>query len=122
MDDDKKQPQGSLNEGEGSKTADKQYRQGATDFAKRTDTLQKGIEAEREVENYRDEYERAEKSGRCTAPGTSRATWKEKATPAASAAPRLSLRGPPLYPRRPPPGPGVRSRNRCQSIRYFRTL
>ncbi len=64
MDDDKKQPQGSLNEGEGSKTADKQYRQGATDFAKRTDTLQKGIEAEREVENYRDEYERAEKSGR----------------------------------------------------------
>src|SRR5229473_3997320 len=64
MDDDKKQPQGSLNEGEGSKTADKQYRQGATNFAKRTDTLQKGIEAEREVENYRDEYERAEKSGR----------------------------------------------------------
>jgi hypothetical protein len=69
MGDDKKQPQGSLNEGEGSKTADEQYRQGATDFAKRTDTLQKGIEAEREVENYRDEYEQAERSGRSHSAG-----------------------------------------------------
>jgi len=64
MGDDNKQPQGGLNEGEGSKTADERYRQGATGFAQRTDTLQKGIEAEREVENYRDEYEQAEKSGR----------------------------------------------------------
>jgi hypothetical protein len=64
MGDHKKQPQGGLNEGEGSKTADEQYRQGATEFAKRTDTVQKGIAAEREVENYRDEYEQAEKSGR----------------------------------------------------------
>jgi len=64
MDDVKKQPRGSLNEGEGSKTADEEYREGATGFAKRTDNLQKGIEAEREVENYRDEYEQAEKSGR----------------------------------------------------------
>jgi hypothetical protein len=69
MGDDKKQPQGSLDEGEGSKMADEQYRQGATDFAKRTDTLQKGMEAEREVENYRDEYERAEKSGRSHSAG-----------------------------------------------------
>ena len=66
MEDRKNQPQGGLNEGEGSKTADKQYRQSATEFAKRTDTLQQGREAEREVENYRDEYERAEKSGRRT--------------------------------------------------------
>jgi hypothetical protein len=69
MGDDKKQPQGSLNEGEGSKSADERYRQGATDFAKRTDTLQKGMEAEREVENYRDEYERAESSGRSRSAG-----------------------------------------------------
>jgi hypothetical protein len=69
MGDDKKQPQGSLNEGEGSKTADERYRQGATEFAKRTDTLQKGIEAEREVENYRGEYERAEKAGRSRGAG-----------------------------------------------------
>ena len=58
-----------LNEGEGNKTADKQYRQGATDFAKRTDTLQKGMEAERDVENYRDEYERAEKAGKSHSAG-----------------------------------------------------
>ena len=69
MDDNENRPQGSLNEGEGSKTADKQYRQGATEFAKRTDTLQKGIEAEREVENYRDEYERAEESGKARSAG-----------------------------------------------------
>jgi hypothetical protein len=65
----KKQPQGGLNEGEGSKTADEQYRQGATEFAKRTDTVQKGIAAEREVENYRDEYERAESSGHSRSAG-----------------------------------------------------
>ena len=69
MEDRKNQPQGGLNEGEGSKTADKQYRHGATGFAKRTDTLQQGKEAEREVENYRDEYERAEKSGRSHSAG-----------------------------------------------------
>jgi hypothetical protein len=69
MDDRKERPQGGANEGEGSKTADKQYRQGATDFAKKTDTLQRGIEAEREVENYRDEYERAEKKGRSHSAG-----------------------------------------------------
>jgi len=64
MGDGNEQPQGGLNEGERSKTADERYRQGATGFAQRTDTLQKGLEAEREVENYRDEYEQAEKAGR----------------------------------------------------------
>jgi hypothetical protein len=54
----------SANEGEGSKTADKRYREAATDFARRTDTLQRGVEAERDVENYRDEYDRAEKAGK----------------------------------------------------------
>jgi len=69
MNDDRNQPQGSLNEGEGGKTADAQYRKGATDFAKRTDTLQKGMEAERDVENYRGEYEGAEKAGRSHSAG-----------------------------------------------------
>lgn len=69
MNDDQNRPEGSLNEGEGSKTADAQYRKGATDFAKRTDTLQQGMEAERDVENYRDEYERAEKAGRSHSAG-----------------------------------------------------
>jgi hypothetical protein len=64
MDDARKEPQGGANEGEGSKSADKQYREGATEFAKRTDTLQRGLEAERDVENYRDEYERAEEAGK----------------------------------------------------------
>ncbi len=69
MEDNDQRPQGGLNEGEGNKTADKQYRQGATDFAKRTDTMQKGLEAEREVDNYRDDYERAEKAGRSHSKG-----------------------------------------------------
>jgi hypothetical protein len=60
---------GGKNEGEGSKTADKKYREAATDFAKRTDTVQTGLEAEREVENYKDEFDRAEKSGRAHSAG-----------------------------------------------------
>jgi hypothetical protein len=55
MDDSKK------NEGEGSKTADKNYRQGATDYAKRTDTLQVGEQAEREAEKDKSQYEQAER-------------------------------------------------------------
>lgn len=51
-------------EGEGSKTADKQYREGATEYAKRTDTLQTGLAAERDVEANKADYEKAEKLGR----------------------------------------------------------
>ena len=40
MGDNEKRPPGGPNEGEGSRTADEQYREGATGFAKRTDTLQ----------------------------------------------------------------------------------
>lgn len=57
------------NEGEGNKTADKQYREAATDFAKRTDTLQTGLEAEREVEQSKDEFAKAEKAGRSHSAG-----------------------------------------------------
>ena len=57
------------NEGEGSKTADKNYREGATSFAKKTDTLQKGLEAEREVEMYKDDFDSAEKAGRSHSAG-----------------------------------------------------
>jgi hypothetical protein len=57
------------NEGEGSKTADKRYRDAATDFAKRTDTLQTGLQAEREVETYKDEFDAAEKAGKSHSAG-----------------------------------------------------
>lgn len=57
------------NEGEGSKSADKKYRDAATDFAKRTDTLQAGLQAEREVENYKDEFDKAEKAGKSHSAG-----------------------------------------------------
>ena len=57
------------NEGEGSKSADKQYREAASDFAKRTDTLQRGLEAEREVERDRGEFEKAEREGRSHSAG-----------------------------------------------------
>ena len=57
------------NEGEGSKSADKKYRDQATDFAKRTDTVQTGLEAEREVEQRKGEFEEAEKAGRSHSKG-----------------------------------------------------
>ena len=57
------------NEGEGNKTADRKYREAASDFAKRTDTLQAGLQAEREVERSKDEYEKAEKAGRAHSKG-----------------------------------------------------
>ncbi len=57
------------NEGEGSKSADKKYREGASDFAKRTDTLQSGLEAERDVEKNESEFEQAEQAGRTHSKG-----------------------------------------------------
>lgn len=57
------------NEGEGSKSADKKYRDAATDFAKRTDTVQAGLDAEREVEQHKGEFERAEEEGRSHSKG-----------------------------------------------------
>ena len=57
------------NEGEGSKTADKKYREAATDFAKRTDTEQAGRQAEREVEERKSEFEQAELAGRSHSKG-----------------------------------------------------
>src|SRR4051812_24659345 len=52
------------NEGEGSKTADKKYRDAATDFANRTDTVKAGLDAERDVEQRKGEFDRAEQQGR----------------------------------------------------------
>lgn len=57
------------NEGEGSKSADKKYRDAASDFAKRTDTVQAGLDAEREVEQHKGEFERAEQEGRSHSKG-----------------------------------------------------
>ena len=57
------------NEGEGSKSADKQYRVGATGFAKQGDALKKGLQAEREVEMYKDEFDSAERKGRAPSAG-----------------------------------------------------
>lgn len=59
-------PSGEL-EGEGNKTADKRYREGASGFAKGGQAMGKALEAQREVEGNPDEYRRAEESGR--APG-----------------------------------------------------
>ncbi|OLC49005.1 MAG: hypothetical protein AUH82_01355 [Chloroflexi bacterium 13_1_40CM_4_65_13] len=57
------------NEGEGNKSADNKYREQATDFAKRTDTVQAGLEAEREVEQRKSDFDRAEKEGRSHSKG-----------------------------------------------------
>jgi hypothetical protein len=57
------------NEGEGSKTADKNYRDAATDFARRADTAKAGLEAEREMEQRKGELEKAEQAGRARSKG-----------------------------------------------------
>jgi hypothetical protein len=57
------------NEGEGSRTADKIYRDAASDFAKRTDTLAAGLQAEREVDGNKSEFEKAEQAGRSRSKG-----------------------------------------------------
>src|SRR5205085_1826333 len=65
--DDKNKP--NQNEGEGSKSADKKYRDAATDFAKRTDTVKAGLDAEREVEQRKGEFDKAEQTGRSHSKG-----------------------------------------------------
>jgi hypothetical protein len=57
------------NEGEGSTTADKKYREAATDFAKRTDTVKAGLDAERDLEQRKGELEKAEQAGRSHSKG-----------------------------------------------------
>jgi hypothetical protein len=57
------------NEGEGSKSADKKYRDAASDFARRTDTVKAGLDAEREVEQRKGEFEKAEQEGRSHSKG-----------------------------------------------------
>ena len=98
MDDAKERPR-DANEGEGSRTADERDRQDATDFARRGDPLRKAIEAEREVENYRDEYEhgRSRTAGdaeadRSALPTRERALGTPPALPFGSADSRLRPR------------------------------
>jgi hypothetical protein len=57
------------NEGEGSKTADKKYRDAATDFARRTDTVKAGLDAERDLQQRKGEFEQAEQAGRSHSKG-----------------------------------------------------
>lgn len=65
MDDkNEKKPVAGANEGEGSRTADKQYREGATKFAKSGDAMPKALKAEAEVEANPREFADAEAVGR----------------------------------------------------------
>jgi len=57
------------NEGEGSKSADKNYREAASDFARRNDTVKAGLDAEREVEQRKGDFEKAEQEGRSHSKG-----------------------------------------------------
>lgn len=54
-------------EGEGNKTADKQYREAAESFARSGEAMNKGLEAARDLEKNPGELKRAEERGR--APG-----------------------------------------------------
>jgi hypothetical protein len=69
MDDTERNQGQDQNEGEGSKSADKKYRDAASDFAKRTDTVKAGLDAERDVEQHKSEFEQAEQAGRSHSKG-----------------------------------------------------
>jgi hypothetical protein len=56
-------------EGEGNKTADKRYRDGATGFSQTGEAMNKGLEAERDLEKNPEEYRRAEERGRAPSRG-----------------------------------------------------
>jgi hypothetical protein len=57
------------NEGEGAKTADKQYREAATKLAKSGEAMKKALEAEREIEQDPRPYAEAERAGRAHSAG-----------------------------------------------------
>jgi len=61
--------QNNRNEGEGNKTADKKYRDAASDYAQRTDTLDVAKQAEREREKNEPEFDQAERTGRSHSAG-----------------------------------------------------
>ena len=60
------QPKTPTNQGEGNRTADKEYREAATRHAKEKDTQREGREAEQALEED-DELERAEEAGKSRA-------------------------------------------------------
>ncbi|GAC1607779.1 MAG: hypothetical protein NVS4B10_22940 [Myxococcales bacterium] len=66
--DEKQQPDatGAL-EGEGNKTADKQYREAATTFARGGEAMKKGLEAQRDLESNPEQFKDAEARGRAPA-------------------------------------------------------
>ena len=57
------------NEGEGSRSADKKYRDAATSFAKSGDPLRRGLEAERDLDQNPGELQRAARIGRAPSAG-----------------------------------------------------
>jgi hypothetical protein len=72
MDPDEKSNEATVNgelEGEGNKTADKQYREAATSYARSGEAMKKALEAERDLEKSPEEYKRAEERGRAPAGG-----------------------------------------------------
>ena len=54
---------------EGNKIADKKYRDAATDFANRNDTVKAGLDAERDLQQRKGELEKAEQAGRSHSKG-----------------------------------------------------
>ena len=57
------------NQGEGNKEADKKYRDAASDFAQRTDTVDVARKAEQDVEKNKPDFDQAEKAGRSHSAG-----------------------------------------------------
>jgi hypothetical protein len=64
----KRRPSGA-NEGEGSRTADQNYRRGIEEHLRRADVREEAERAAREVEKNPDEYRRAEQEGKARSAG-----------------------------------------------------
>lgn len=64
-----KQPTGEQNEGEGSRTADRRYREGVQETLRKSDVEEAARRAEAEVEKDPGAYRRAEEEGRSRSAG-----------------------------------------------------
>jgi hypothetical protein len=64
----RKRPSGA-NEGEGSRTADRNYRKGIEEHLRRADVQEEAERAARDVEKSPEEYRRAEEEGKARSAG-----------------------------------------------------
>jgi hypothetical protein len=62
-------PKGAANEGEGNRTADRNYREGVEEHLRRADVSEEAERASKELDERPDELRRAEEEGRSRSKG-----------------------------------------------------